>query len=268
MHRFTVGIIGSGSLGSIIAKEISSQLYENYEVVGILSGKFENALKLANEINCKAYNDLDELIREIPDYIIEAASPNAVKDSATRILQNGINLIVLSIGAFADEIFYKTVKETAKENNCRVHLASGAVGGFDVLSSAILMEDSSVEIVTEKSPNSLNGAPFLKGRELSQENVEEVFTGTAKEAIIAFPKNINVAVATGLASVGVDNMNVVIRSVPGMKSNRHTIKLKGDTIKVTVQIESTPSPDNPKSSTIAAWSVISLLRRLISPITF
>jgi aspartate dehydrogenase len=183
-------------------------------------------------------------------------------------LENKINLIVLSVGAFADEIFFKKVEETARASNSRVHLASGAVGGFDVLNSAILMENSSVEIITKKSPNSLNGAPFLKGRELSQDTMEEVFTGTAKEAIEVFPNNINVAVATALATVGVDNTKVIITSVPGMKSNTHSIKLKGDTVKVLIEIESSPSADNPKSSTLAAYSVISLLKKLVSPIIF
>ena len=268
MRKYKLGIIGSGSLGTIIAKAIKRDLTEDYELVGILSGRIENAEKLANKVNCKAYRNLDEMIEDKPDYIVEAASPKVIKENALKVLENGINLIVLSVGAFADNIFYNEAVEVAKKNKSRVHLASGAVGGFDVLSAAILMGDSSVKITTEKSPNSLEGAPFLKNRDLSHENVENVFDGTAKEAIEAFPKNINVAVATGLATVGVDNTNVVIQSVPGMLSNNHNIVLEGDTVKVTVKIESTPSPDNPKSSSLAAWSVIALLKRLVSTITF
>ncbi|MDD4726638.1 MAG: aspartate dehydrogenase [Tissierellia bacterium] len=268
MRKYKLGLIGSGSLGSIIANSISKDLKDDYDLIGILSSRVENAEKLASKVQSKAYIDLDELINDKPDYIIEAASPNVVKDCAFKILDNGINLIILSVGAFADNAFYNEVEKIAKKRNCRVHLASGAVGGFDVLSSAMLIGNSSVRIITEKSPNSLNGAPFLQGRNLSEENIEEVFEGTAKEAIEVFPKNVNVAVATGLATVGVDNINVIIRSVPGMLTNRHNIILEGDTVKISVNIDSRPSPDNPKSSSLAAWSVISLLKRLISPITF
>lgn len=268
MRKHRLAIIGSGSLAGIIGNYISKELPEDYEVIGVLSARIENALKLANEINCKAYKRLDEMIKDRPDYIIEAASKSLVEDSALEILGNGINLIVLSIGAFADDYFYKRVAQTARENNCRVYLASGAVGGFDVLNSAMLMEEALVSITTEKSPSSLNGAPFLKGRDLSQNKIEEVFSGTAKEAIEAFPKNINVAVATALATTGVDNTKVTIRSIPGMKSNKHNIKLIGDTVKVVIEIESIPSSVNPKSSTLAAWSVISLLKRIVAPITF
>ena len=232
MRKYKLGLIGSGSLGSIIANSISKDLKDDYDLIGILSSRVENAEKLASKVQSKAYIDLDELINDKPDYIIEAASPNVVKDCAFKILDNGINLIILSVGAFADNAFYNEVEKIAKKRNCRVHLASGAVGGFD------------------------------------EENIEEVFEGTAKEAIEVFPKNINVAVATGLATVGVDNINVIIRSVPGMLTNRHNIILEGDTVKISVNIDSRPSPDNPKSSSLAAWSVISLLKRLISPITF
>ena len=41
-----------------------------------------------------------------------------------------------------------------------------------------------------------------------------------------------------------------------MKSNKHKIQLVGDTVKVTVEIESIPSPNNPKSSTLAAWVLL------------
>ena len=268
MAKVRLGIIGSGSLGGIIGRTVAGDLYQDYELAGVLSGDYENAYKLANEIKTKAYKTLEEMLEDRPDYIIEAASPSAIKEMALEILVKGINLIVLSVGAFADDDFYKKVEELARENQARVHLASGAVGGFDVLNSAILMEDARVEILTEKAPKSLNGAPFLKGRTLSEVDVEEVFTGTAREAIKVFPKNINVAVATALSSVGVDKTKVVIRSVPGMKSNRHSIRLEGDTVSVLVDIESKPSPENPKSSTLAAWSVISLLKRMASPITF
>lgn len=268
MRKYRLGIIGSGSLGSIIGNAIVNELNKDYDLIGILSGRLENAQKLASKVNCKAYANIDEMINDKLDYIIEAASPNVVKNDALKILENGINLIVLSVGAFADNTFYAEVEEVAKNNNCRVHLASGAVGGFDVLSSAVLMGEPSVKIITEKSPNSLKGAPILEGRELSNESVEEVFMGSAKEAIDAFPKNINVAVATGLATVGVDNTNVTIRSVPGMLSNNHNIILEGERVKVSIKIESIPSPDNPKSSSLAAWSVVSLLKRLVAPITF
>lgn len=268
MKKYKVAIVGSGALGSVIAEALSKELSKQYELLGVFSERVENALKLANKLNCKAYSSLDEMIEDDPDYIIEAASPDVIKDIGIKILENGINLIPLSIGAFADKEFYKKIEQAALDNNSRVHLPSGAVGGFDVLRASMLMEDVEVSIITEKSPESLNGAPFLDGRQLSQDSVEEVFSGSAKEAIELFPKNVNVAVATALATTGVDNTKVMIKSIPNSNTNKHEIQLLGKAIKVTVAIETTPSINNPKSSTLAAYSVIALLENLVSPIVF
>lgn len=268
MKKYKLAIIGSGSLGSIIGKVVSRDLSEEYEIIGVLSGNIENAIKLADEIGCKAYNSLNEIIDDKPDYIVEAASPAVFKDLGIKILENGISIIPLSVGALADNEFYSKVKETALKNKCRVHIPAGAVGGFDVLHAALLMEDAEVSITTEKSPESLEGAPFLKGKKLSEEREEEIFNGFAKEAIKHFPENVNVAVATALATTGVKKTKVSINSIPDFNNNRHTIKLKGKTINVDIIVETSPSQDNPKSSTLAAYSVISLLKDLVSPITF
>ncbi|HCX99442.1 MAG TPA: aspartate dehydrogenase [Bacteroidales bacterium] len=268
MKKYKLAIIGSGSLGSIIGKVVSRDLSKEYDILGVLSGKIENAVKLAEEIGCKAYKTLNEIIDDQPDYIIEAASPDVFKDIGVKILANSINLIPLSVGALADKEFYSNIKTAALEDNCRVHIPSGAVGGFDVLRASMLIEDVEVNITTDKSPESLNGAPFLKGRKLPEEKAEEIFTGFAMEAIEHFPENVNVAVTTALATTGVENTKVSINSIPGFKSNKHEIKLVGETVSVNVIVETKPSKDNPKSSTLAAYSVISLLKNLVSPIAF
>ncbi|MBY5958211.1 DUF108 domain-containing protein [Membranicola marinus] len=47
------------------------------------------------------------------------------------------------------------------------------------------------------------------------------------EAIEHFPKNVNGAVTTALATTGVENIKASIHSIPGFESNRHEIKLAG-----------------------------------------
>lgn len=268
MKKHTLAIIGSGSLGTIIGSVVSRKLSENYDILGVLSGSIENAERLAGEIGSKVYKTLNEVLDDKPDYVIEAATADVLKEMGVKILAHGSSIIPLSVGALADKAFYNKVKKTAIENNSRVHIPSGAVGGFDVLRASMAMEDSKVSITTEKSPRSLNGAPFLEGRKLSELKTEEIFSGFANEAIRHFPKNVNVAVATALATTGVENTKVAIKSIPGFGSNKHSIKLIGETIDVEVIIETTPSKDNPKSSTLTAYSVVNLLENLVAPITF
>ena len=132
----------------------------------------------------------------------------------------------------------------------------------------IEMGGAEAEILNLKAPRSLNGASYLDGRELSETTEENVFEGNALEAIAGFPKNVNVAVSSGLASVGVENMCVKIRSIPGLEDNIHAITCQNDSVKAEITITSKPDLVNPKSSIVTAWSVVAMLRNLASPVEF
>lgn len=111
MKKYKLAIIGSGSLGGIIARVVAKQMRNEYQIQGVQSGNIQNALKLANEIGCKAYKSLNEAIDDKPDYIIEAASPEVFKEIGNEILAHGINLIPLSVGALADKDFSTPLKQ-------------------------------------------------------------------------------------------------------------------------------------------------------------
>ncbi|WP_263769343.1 aspartate dehydrogenase domain-containing protein [Propionivibrio soli] len=87
----------------------------------------------------------------------------------------------------------------------------------------------------------------------------EVFFGTAKDAIAPFPTKGTVAVATVLCTAGVDKTAVTMHSVPGFEGDDHRIEVVGDEVRAVVDIHS-------RTSVIAGWSVVALLRNLASPI--
>ena len=62
-------------------------------------------------------------------------------------------MILLSIGALADETFYREISECAKENGRKIHIASGAIGGFDVLRTISLMGQAQTSFRTKKARN-------------------------------------------------------------------------------------------------------------------
>ena len=74
---------------------------------------------------CIACATLEELLALKPDYLVESASPAAMRELALPALKNGTSVITLSIGALADEVFYREVTETARANGTRVYIASG-----------------------------------------------------------------------------------------------------------------------------------------------
>jgi aspartate dehydrogenase len=184
-----------------------------------------------------------------------------MRDIAEKVLRNGSSLVVLSIGAFADAGVYEAINQVARETGTRVHLATGAIGGFDVLRTAALMSGIQSSITTEKGPASLKGTSVFKESLMTDSAKSQVFAGSAKEAIALFPTKVNVAVACALATAGAEKTGVSIFSVPGFQGDDHRIEVIGEEVRAVVDIYS-------KTSAIAGWSVVALLRNLVSPIVF
>lgn len=261
MEKLKLGIVGCGFLADIIVGAWREGLLEEFEFVGCLSRSSESAGRLAQKAGCAACENLDELLALKPDYVVEAASPAALKAIAEPVLNHGSNLVVLSIGAFADADFYARVRQAATGTGTRVHLASGAIGGFDVLRTAALMSGIEAGISTQKGPASLKGTPVFSERLLTDSEPSQVFCGSAREAIALFPTKVNVAVACALATAGADRTRVRVHSVPGFQGDDHRIEVVGEDVRAVVDIYS-------KTSAIAGWSVVALLRNLVSPIVF
>lgn len=87
-----------------------------------------------------------------PDILVETASPAALREWAVPTLKNGTSIVTLSIGALADDAFYREVSAVAKENGTRIYIASGATGGFDVLRTAALWAGRRRGFSTKKAP--------------------------------------------------------------------------------------------------------------------
>lgn len=261
MKKLKLGIVGCGFLANIIVDAWRQGLLDEFEFAGCLSRNSESAKRLAEKACAVACANLDELLALQPDYVLETASPAALKSIAEPVLSQGTNLVVLSIGAFADDDFYARVKQTALRSGTRVHLASGAIGGFDVLRTAALMSSIESSISTQKGPASLKGTPVFSERLMADSEPSEVFAGSAKDAIALFPTKVNVAVACALATAGAERTGVRVHSVPGFQGDDHRIEVDGQEVRVLVDIYS-------KTSAIAGWSVVALLRNLVSPIVF
>ncbi len=262
-----LAIIGCGALGRILATNVKKLLDHDYEIIGVYDLYKEGAEKLAADVNTKAYADIEELYADKPDYTVEIAGIPAAKAYGEKILREVSDLIVVSVGSLADEDFKETLYAAASGSGHKLYVVNGAIGGFDLMQVFALMGVNEVSIESTKAPRSLNGAPYLQGRALSETEEELVFSGSVKDAIAGFPKNVNVAVATSLAS-DFPETEVRIKSVPGRKENTHAITLKGDYMQAEIKVTSTPDPVNPKSSVSAAWSVVALLRNLASPVFF
>ena len=109
-----LGIVGCGFLGNIVADAWKKGLLPDYELVGVTSRTRASAEKTAANVGCAVCEDVDALLALEPEYIVEAASVESVRAMAIPVLKRGVNLVILSIGAFADLDFYAQVQQAAR----------------------------------------------------------------------------------------------------------------------------------------------------------
>lgn len=261
MEKLKLGIVGSGFLGGLIADAWKDGCLPEYELVGVYGRNAEKTAAVAESCGCAACGTIDELLALQPDYVAEAASVQSVKDNAEKISAAGASFVVLSIGAFADKAFYEKIKEVNRANGTRVYIASGAVGGFDVLRTVSLMGEVQAGIETCKGPKSLLNTPLFDEKLMEDGEGTQVFDGVAKEAIALLPTKVNVAVAASLATAGPEATGVKINSIPGFVGDDHKITAEISGVKAVVDIYSS-------TSAIAGWSVVAVLQNIVSPIVF
>ncbi len=254
-----LGILGNGFLAGILVEASEKGLLPGYQTVGILGRTADKTAALADRAGCVSCGSWEELMALAPDIVAECASVQGVRENALSILSAGVDLAVLSIGAFADAGFYARAAQAAQAGGARVYLASGAIGGFDVLRTVSLMGQAKASMETRKSPGSLQNTPVYTA---DMEDGERVaFSGTPAQAIGLLPTKVNVAVAAGLSTTGPERMDFCIHSVPGFVGDDHRITAEAPGVKAVVDIYSA-------TSAIAGWSLVALLQNLDAPIRF
>lgn len=261
MKKVKLALMGAGYLNEIVANALKNDSLPEYELVGVLGRDASRTEAFAKRHNCKACTDIQELMDLQPDITAEAASPQAIIDYTETVLKSGSDLVVLSIGAFADADLYDKVKETARENNQKIYIASGAVGGFDVLRTAALMSPIKATMTSMKAAGSLYYSPLYKEGLMDIKEPERVFTGNTKEAIEMLPFHFNVAVATALASAGPEETTMNIDVVPNFRGDQYKIEVQGQEVATDLNIYSS-------NCNIAGWSVVAVLQNIVSPIVF
>ena len=240
----TVGIIGCGAIGSVLAEAVEKRIVVCDELI-LYDFDSSRSLKLKNSITfpTTVVNSIDELISRKPSVVVEAASQQAAKEYIGKINDAGLNFIVMSTGALLDLDIDAT----------RVHVPSGAIGGLDAISSAALTKIENVTLTSRKNPQALGK---------NNKEPELVYEGFAEEAAKKFPREMNVA-ATLALSVRPSKVKVRVLSDPTVLRTTHEISVNWEFGEMNLRFTNQPHPDNPKTSALAAWSAIRLLKDLL-----
>ena len=250
-----VGIVGCGAIGTDLAKFAAAQP----EISGLLL--FDQSPERAEQLakltpKSKVARSGEALVKEV-ELVIECASQDAARLYLPLAINASRSVMCLSMGVFADDKFRNQLIETARKNNVKIYLPSGAIAAVDALKAAALSRITSVTLVTTKPPAALG---------IKADKWTILFDGTAREAVKKFPLNVNVAACLSLAGIGFDQTRVQVVADPLATRNQHKVIIEGDFGRIRTEVENLPSPANPKTSYLAILSAMATLRRILDPV--
>src|SRR5699024_6791516 len=103
-ENMKIGLIGAGALGDYLLTE---QDKFTYEITSIYVRDIAKYASLENDYNVKLYDDLDAFLQTDIDCVVEVAGVEAAQALAIPTVKKK-NIVIISIGAFADEAFAQT----------------------------------------------------------------------------------------------------------------------------------------------------------------
>lgn len=263
-----VGLIGYGAIGQLLARTIEEGGAGDASLVSVMTRSGEPPAGRDGD-GIVYTNSLDRFLATGMDLVIEAAAQEAVRAYAALVLARGADLMVMSLGAFADTDLLEALSRLAHTHRRRIYLPSGAIGGLDALAAAALDEIDEVTLTTTKPVSGLAGARSAIDPALDLDTIGEatcLFEGPAAEAVRLFPKNVNVAAALSLAGIGFERTTVRVVADPRSDRNVHRIEARGRFGELSLEFRLLPSPANPRTSYLAALSAVRMLRSLTATV--
>jgi aspartate dehydrogenase len=260
-----LGIAGLGAIGRALARKVQSGAVENIALAGVTSGDAAKAQNYLKEIQCNAPVLPIAGLAAASDVVVECAPAAVFIEIAVPVLELGKKFVALSAGQL---LRHPELVALAKEKGGQIIVPTGALIGFDAVTAAAEGEIRSVTMVTRKPVNGLLGAPYLTRNNIDISNLTEplcVLRGSAREAALGFPENVNVAAALSLAGIGPDRTTIEIWADPIVKRNMHHVVVEADSARFEMSIQNVPS-ENPKTGRITALSVLACLRKMVSPL--
>ena len=255
-------IVGCGAIGRAVASALDSSPGMDamllFDIVPGAAGKAAAGLTNATPVD-----DLSTGLAR-SDVVLESASQSAARELLPKALAAGKHVVTMSVGALVDDGFRGECARLAREHSTRLIIPSGAIGGLDALQSACEAGLEEVRLTTRKPPAGLEGVEYVVrlGIDLSKlEGPKLLYSGPAREAVRLFPQNVNVAAAISIAGLGFDRTTVELVCDPTIERNTHSLFARGAFGEFEIEMRNLPSPENPKTSHLAALSAIRAVRR-------
>ncbi len=253
-----VGVIGLGAIGSLLVDELGRA--SSAEVCAAL---VRPGSSVTTHAPIAVVDSLDALLAAGPTVVVEAAGQPSVRQYGVAVLEAGVDLMVISTGALADDDEREGLLAAARCGGSRILLPAGAIAGIDGLIALRESGLTSVRYTSTKPPAAWRGTPAEDLVDLGAlAEPTTFFEGPAREAARSYPKNANLAATVALAGLGLDETRVALVADPGASGNTGRIEAEGAAGAISVESRGPAAADNPKTSAVTAYSMIASLNSL------
>jgi aspartate dehydrogenase len=261
-----VAIIGHGAIGRSVVDLLQASPAGPFELAVLVRPGSRSAQERATGV--RRLEDEAALRAFRPELVVEAAGAEAVRTFGEGCLAAGCSFLVSSVGALADDALRERLERRAVEGRAKLVIPSGAVGALDYLRAAGRLAETRIRYVSRKPPSAWRDELAAMGRSGTPEEPLVLFQGDARAAARRFPRNLNVAATLGLAVGDMARIEVEVVVDPAATGNTHEITVEGPAGRLAATLVNLPSPDNPKTSWIVAFSVATAVERFFSPLAF
>jgi aspartate dehydrogenase len=251
------GLVGFGSIGRQVVQLVRDGAAGRAEIVGVLV-RDPDRYPASVRDGIPFVGDVKALLALSPTVVLEAAGHEALRTHIPPILAAGVDVIALSVGALADPDTLAAVQAAARRGGAQLRIPSGAIAALDAISAAAVGRIERVTHTVRKPPLGLL-PPDEAAAVTATGQPRELFAGTAREAALLFPANVNVVAAVSLAGIGLDRTEARVVADPGVVRNTHELVVEGAFGRLSLTIENVPS-DNPKTGRIVPLSLVRTLR--------
>ncbi|WP_208539145.1 aspartate dehydrogenase [Algihabitans albus] len=261
-----LAMIGYGPIARFTSQKLAER--DDVEIGAVLCRPGREAAALAAlGPRPKVGVQVADLDTTVFDVALDCAGHGGLAAHGPDLLRAGLDVITLSVGALADAQLTERLNTAARAGSAQLELASGAIGGIDALTAARIGGLREVSYRARKPPAGWKGTAAEEVLDLdSLAEPTEHFRGPARAAALRYPQNANVAAIVALAGLGLDDTEVRLIADPSVDRNRHEIEARGAFGRLQVELEGAPLADNPKSSALAAMSLVSAVERRLAPL--
>lgn len=260
-------LCGFGNIGGQIASMLANDASHDLSLVAIAARNKEKAAAKARELGLDVpMIDAADAPRHA-NVVVEATTYESFRTVVEPSVEAGCHIVAVSVGALAENF---DLLDRARETGATLHIANGTLPGLDMVRAARETGLRDVRLISRLPPRSLAAEPYVTERGFDFQNAAdapvEVFSGSAREAALHFPRHFNIAVSLSLAGIGLDRTMIEIIADGNVPGSRQLLIVKSDAVELEMSSQNWPSPENNRTSRIVAPTIMAALRSLASPV--